>query len=335
VRAGLHRARRALAGLFALALLFSATDAAATAWILPKGKLVLGLSGDISFASSEFLPDGEHRDFPLRGRFEAYSLQFSARYGLPYNFELSVQTAIKGVHFQADPVILYAGTPPSTLDGYRSSVFDFSERRVGLADIYIAVGHQHVKSPLRVSSFLELKLPTGYDKPQSTFTNDTPLPQNQTDDVALGDAQLDLTYRVHLGYVLKPTLTIFELAAGYRVRLNGPGHQLLGRFKIGQLITRYVVLLGGVDTALTLFSGDVIGRSFVAKDPSQPADQFSFDNNVEQRLLRLDRTYVTIFGGLIARVGGREWVVRVSRVLWGKNYAELTSVTFGVLVSFG
>lgn len=79
----------------------------------------------------------------------------------------------------------------------------------------------------------------------------------------------------------------------------------------------------------------MIGRSFVAIDPSQPADQFSFDNNVEQRLLRLDRTFVTIFGGLIARVGGREWVVRVSRVLWGKNYSQLTSVTFGVLMSFG
>ena len=309
-------------------------SANATAWILPKGKLVLGLAGDVSFATSEFLPDGEHRDFPLHGRFESYSLQLSGRYGLPHGFELSVQTAIKGVVFQQDPVILVGDPPPSTTDGYRAAVYDFSERRLGLADLYIAVGHQHLKAPLRISSFLEVKLPTGYDKPQATFRGDDPLPQNQTDDVSLGDGQLDLTYRLHLGYVFKPTLTILELAAGYRVRVNGPGHQVIGRFKLGQLISRYVVLLGGVDTALTLFSGDVIGKSFIAKDASVPAASFGLDN-VEQRLLRLDRTFVSVSGGLIARVAGREWVLRVSRVLWGKNYSQLTSLTLGVLMSFG
>ena len=318
------------------ALLFGAVgDAAATAWVLPKGRLVLGLGGGVSFASSEYLPDGEHRDFPLRGRFESYTLQIDGRYGLGWNFELQVSTSLKGISFQSDPVLLYSGSPPTTLEAYRASVYDFSERALGLSDVYIAVGHQHLKSPLRISSFLEIKLPSGYRQPQGTFSKDNPGPGNLADDVTLGDGQLDLTYRLHLGYLVHRTLTLFEASAGYRARFNGPGHQVLGQLKIGQLIGKYLVLLGGAEAAFTIFPGEVVGRTFVAKDPSVPAEKFEFDTNVEQRLLRLDRSFVNVFGGAIARVAGREWVLRVSRIVWGKNYSQLTSFYLGVLLTFG
>jgi hypothetical protein len=320
--------------VFVVALLCAARTAEASAWVLPKGRLVLGLSGTFSVATSEFLPDGTFRRFPLRGRFESYDLQLLGRYGLGAGFELSVNTALKGISYRADPVILFSGSPPSSTNAFRDSVFDFSHRDVGLSDIYISVSHQHLKRPLHIASQLEVKLPTGYRQPAATFAQDDASPGLITDDVALGDGQVDLTYRLEAGYVLRKTLTIFELSAGYRVRLNGPGHQALGSFKLGQVLGKHIVLLGGVEGAVTLFSGNVIGSSFVAIDPDQPASRFNFDENVELRLLRLDRTFLAVNGGAIIRYAGREWVVRVAHVLYGKNYSKLTSVSIGLLLSF-
>ena len=65
-----------------------------------------------------------------------------------------------------------------------------------------------------------------------------------------------------------------------------------------------------------------------------PAAQFTADN-IETQPLRLDRSYFAMGAGAIVRIDRREWVLRVSQVLWGRNYSKLTTVSLGVLLSFG
>ncbi len=102
---------------------------------------------------------------------------------------------------------------------------------------------------------IELKFPTGYSGPEQTFKDGKFSADNISDDVALGDGQVDLLYSFQIGYFLGVTRTAMELNVGYCVRFNGPGHQLRGMFKLGQLVTKYVVLFASAELAYTVFDG--------------------------------------------------------------------------------
>lgn len=310
-------------------------SASASPWIVDDGTTVIGVFAGADFADSEFLPQGDHQAFPLDGRFNSYYLEVSARRGFPLGFEMSLKAALKGVSYRADPVLLVvdASNPPSTLAQYRDAVLDFSRQRFGLADLHLAVAHQHVKSPLRLASRLTLKVPAGYDKPEGTFRDEQVSDAAIEDDVALGDGQVDLEYGLLAGYVVPPTGTALQAGAGYRVRFGGPGHQVTGLFKVGQLITRYVLVYAALDTVVTVFDGDDVGLSYTAVDPGVPARSFSAAN-IRPIPLTLDRDYLTVTGGAIVRVLTREWVVSVSHVAWGRNVSRTTGFSLGVLLPF-
>lgn len=308
--------------------------AAASPWVLPKGVVGIGITAGAGLADSEFLANGRYQRFPLEGRFDSYFLQADARFGVGSGIEVFFKTQAKGISYQSSPVLLFdPSSPPTTPDEYRSSLFNFSRRAVGLADIYLGAAFQHLVSPLRIASVLTVKVPTGYVSPRETFRNGSKVPGQVADDVTLGDGQVDIDYSLQLGYVVQASRTLFELDLGYRARLNGPGHQALGTFKLGQLIGRHVFLFAEADAAINLFQGEAIGSTFVARDPSIPADRFTPDN-IEELTFRLDRSYVTVGGGIILRVQGREWVLRASRVVWGRNYSALTTLSLGVILSF-
>lgn len=311
------------------------TRAHASAWVLDKGVFAIGLFAGASLASSEYLPDGRNQAFPLRGRFDSYHVQLDARAGLGHGFELTFKTLVKGVSYQADPVILSdqpAGASLSLADA-RKGVFNFSRRALGLADIYLGGVYQHYKGAVMIASSLELKLPSGYVGPKETFRDRSPLPGQVADDVALGDAQVDLQYLLEIGWVIPRTRTFFALNLGYRARFNGPGHQALGELKVGQAIGKRFFVFASAETALTLFDGEVIGTTFVAKDPSQPAESFEL-SNLDTLKLRLDRSFVTVGGGVILKAASHEWVAQVHRVVWGRNYSELTQFSLGVILPF-
>ena len=312
-----------------------ASGAKASPWVLEKGVFAVGLSAGAGLASSEFLPDGRNQAFPLRGRFDSYFVQLDTRAGVGNGFEVTFKTLVKGVSYQADPVILTDKGPQNslTLNDARQGVFNFSRRALGLADLYLGAVYQHYRGSVIVASSVELKLPSGYVGPKETFRDRSPLPGQVADDVALGDAQVDLQYMLELGWVIQRTRTFFALNLGYRARFNGPGHQALGEVKVGQAIGKRVFVFATAETALTLFDGEVIGTTFVAKDPLQPADRFEL-SNLETLNLRLDRSFVSVGGGVILRAGGNEWVASASRVVWGRNYSELTQFSLGVIVPF-
>jgi len=300
-----------------------------------KGTTVISINAGADFATSEFLPDGKNQDFPLDGNFNSYFLSVAGRYGFPMGFELSLKATLKGVSYRADPILLVVdpSNPPQTLQEHRDAILNFTEQDFGLADLHLGVAHQHLKAPVVIASHLILKVPAGYSKPTGTFRDDTPGSANIQDDVALGDGQVDLEYSLQLGYVIPPTKTVLELDAGYRVRFGGPGHQFAGLFKVGQFITKYVLLYGGLETAITLFDGDEVGKSFVAIDPSVPAGSFPV-TNISPIPLTLDRDYLMVRAGVIVRVLKREWVLNFAHTAWGKNVTRTTGFSLGVILPF-
>jgi len=316
-------------------LLLLPAAALASPWVAKDGTTVVTVNAGADFARSEFLPDGTNQIFPLDGSFNSYYLEVGARHGFPLGFEVNLKATLKGVSYKADPVLLVLdpANPPSTLQEHRNATLDFSEQNFGLGDIHLGLAHQHLEAPLRIASHLILKVPAGYDKPTGTFRADTPSADNIQDDVALGDGQVDLEYSLQVGYMVPPTKTLFELDAGYRVRFGGPGHQFAGLFKVGQFITKYVLLYAGVETAITLFEGDEVGKTFTAVDPDQPAKEFKV-SNIKPVPLTLDRDYLMIRAGLIVRVLKREWVLNFSHTAWGQNITRATGFSLGVILPF-
>lgn len=214
-------------------------------------------------------------------------------------------------------------------------MFNFSNHELGMADIHLGVAHQHLaRGPFRLASSLELKLPTGYDEPEETFRDTTFGADNISDDVALGDGQVDLEYRLQAGLFIGRTRTALELNGGYRVRFNGPGHQVTGLFKVGQFVTSYLLLFASVEGAVTVFDGELIGKSFTAVDPSVDARRFPL-SNIRPVDLSLDRDHINVGGGAILRVLEREWILRAAHTPWGKNTAALTTISLGVFLPFG
>ena len=336
-RATKENAGRLSSGLLATVVLVGAVSLArpadASPWILKKGSIVVGLNAGGQFARKEFLPDGKLQRFPLRGAADNYFLEVGGRYGLGGGFEISARTLLKGISYQSDAVLLPGNPPPKTLAENRAAVFDFSQRAVGLADIYVGLGYQHLKKPLRLASSLELKFPTGYRKPRETFNQGTPAPDRIGDDVTLGDGQVDLQYKLELGVFIRATRSVLQLDAGYRARFNGPGHQAIGQIKIGQMIGRFLLLYAAVNGARTVFDGEVIGKSYIAVNPDVLAKDYA-GTDIKEVELTLDRDFVEVSGGAILRFARREWVLRVAHTVLGKNYSQLTSVSIGMLISF-
>lgn len=322
----------ALASLVALLAMATPRDAAATPWVLPEGLTVLRLGGGVDFADSEYLPDGTHQSYPLDGRFESYYAEIEGRYGLAKRLEVGLKLQFKGVSYNSDPLLNPPDDANPGLRDYREEVISFSRRDIGLADIYLSANVQHLTGAVNLASGLVLKLPSGYTSPQETFADGQPS-QNVQDDVTLGDGKTSLEYRLHLGRFFSSTLTLFQLSAGYEARFNGPGHRAVGTLKLGQGVEERLFFFLGANTAITVFEGEPIGTGFVAVDPEVSALDFTAEN-VEVIDATLDASYLTAEFGALLRLGDRELTLSVSRVLWGKNFPELTSVGLGTILIF-
>jgi hypothetical protein len=338
----------ALAAAFvSLALL--PMPAFASPWVLPDDVVIVGQRLDYGFADREFLDNSSARAFPLRGQLQTATLDTSARVGMFGNFELELSVPVKLVSYRSDPVILLDQGEMGTLDDYQENVIDLSQTTAGVGDVRLTGRWQAFRTRYFVGATeLQLKTPTGYDGPAGTFgsrpaNNEEFLanvgtfvrPENVQDDVTLGDGQVDLSAAFLAGMAL-PSGLFVRADLGFRLRLQGAGDEVFGGFKLGQAFGNRVILFAGSDVAFNVQDGDIIGVSVAAIDPELPATEYAGLDNLDLREVPLDREFIRVEGGLIVRIRpGVEGVISYGRLVYGRNIAEVQTVSFGVNARFG
>ena len=341
--------------LFALATLIAslllAVPAAASPWTLHRGEIALVAGYDYQFANQEFLDRGTpdrplplRQNFPLRGRYSASTLNLGVRAGFTDRLEFELQLPIKLVSYTSDPVILLpdAMPGPMTFDYYQRNIIDLGRSRQGIGDIWITGRYNLIRWPVALAIEGRLKTPTGYDGPAGTFGDDPDseqdfvdnaatlvTPENVTDDVALGDGQVDLNLNVLLGASF-PSRTFIRLDAGYNLRF-GAGDQVLGSFKVGQAIGSRLLVYADVRFAYTVTEGPLIGISVAANDPNLPAADYVGTDNLRLRELRLERDAVDVSVGAILRINEKSEInLGYGRTVWGRNTAAVNAFFIGV-----
>ena len=334
---------------FALVSSTTVTALAGSPWVLPESATVLQLDFRTEFADREFLPDGTNQDFPLNGEFSSQTLGLNLRQGFGAGFEASLGFSYKAVAFNADPVTVigpldFDAVSSEPILGQVLPTFTVNKQDEGLADIFASVRYNIYKGPVLITPELEVKIPGGYDVPTGTFENDDPglvpnpdqegafLEQREgqrtvSDDVALGDGQVDLKLSLLLGTFIPPTRTFARLGAGINFRFSGPGQQLIGDFKVGQLIGQHFIVFAATQGAMTLNDGEIIGASFAAADPATPGQAFGLDD-FKVVDLRLDKDFIDFSGGGIFKVGPYELILSGGKILKGNNIAESVFVSF-------
>ena len=90
------------------------------------------------------------------------------------------------------------------------------------------------------------------------------------DDVTLGDGQLDVTLLGHFGIVPHPRW-FNRLSVGIRLRLFGPGPQVVAGYKTGVRIGRFLIPYAELSLAHTFIEGRVVGSTFATAVPETPA----------------------------------------------------------------
>ncbi len=327
---------------------FSA-PAVASPWVLPDDAVIIGQRLDYGFADREFLDNSSARAFPLQGRLQTATIDTSARVGILGGVELELSVPLKLVSYQSDPVLLLDQGPEGTLDDYQENVINLSQTTAGVGDIELSGRWQAFRGRIFVGATeLRLKTPTGYDAPAGTFGSQPRnaadflenvgtyvQPGNVQDDVTLGDGQVDLSAAFLFGMAL-PTGLFTRVDAGYRLRLGGAGDEIFGGFKLGQAFSDRVILFAGTNMAFNVQDGERIGVSVIAVDPELPATEYAGLNNLDLREVTLDREFIRVEGGAIIRVRpGVEAVASYGRLIFGRNIAEVQSVSFGVNARFG
>lgn len=318
--------------LLAIALAVPAT-VHASPWTLPRGTASLSLSADIQTARDEFRRSADRVPYPLDGRYTASNLRIGARYGISDRTEIAGSLFVGSVSFQADEVYLpeLFGIEPTGRPEQTDGILSIDRRTIGIGDLRLALRHRI--SPLARTVWAveaELKLPTGYDAPEGVFNDDDPT-LGVADDVTLGDAQTDLTLRLHMGTV--PVNNWFIRAdAGFRARFFGPGQQIVGGFKTGVRLADVVVPYAWTDAEHTITEGEVVGTTFLFDDPALDARDVTLANFVG-RDYRLDRTVVRAGGGIIFAFGDREFDLGYGLTVWGKNTGRIHTVSLGTTIA--
>ncbi len=331
----------------AACLVFSAGLATASPWTLPKGRGVLTSGMTYQTAGREFLDRGGSRVFPLDGRFDSAAIQLGGRFGVTDDFEIELRVPFSVVSYQADPVILLPA--PAGLSGqaefdfFQENVINLSQVRTGVGDIDVAGRYRLIRGPVVATLQLGLKIPTGYEGPEGTF-GDRPEtqeefladverfvnPDNVTDDVTLGDGQVDIDATVLLGYALRAG-TFFRVNVGYRLRLGGAADQFTALARVGQAIGRRLLLYAGGRLAYSVQDGRVIGVSVAAIDPTRPATEFGGTDNLLLRELQLARNNLDVGGGLILRLTQKlELNAGYEYTIWGKNTAAIHALSLSL-----
>lgn len=338
--------RRALGALCGLCALVAVGEAwAGSPWVLPAGELVLQLDYRTEEAEREFLPDGNNQDFSLNGRFSGQALNMSLRQGLGAGFEMSLQGSYKSIAYKADDVTVVA-TPGGV---QLLPTFSLSNNVSGWGDLYLSARYNAYNGPVLLTPEIEVKVPTGYEPPSGTFSGDNPglkadgdgnlleytrgdVPVE--DDLALGDGQIDITASLLAGAFFPTTKTFARGSGGFRLRLEGPGHQVVYDGKLGQYVSQYFIVFAGVSGAYTVNEGRVIGKTFSTRAPETEASDFAI-NRFEILDLRLDKDFVEVSGGILFKpAGAYELNLTASKIVDGKNVAEVTALSLGSSYKF-
>lgn len=333
------RTTAAIAGFAVLTL--AASAASASPWTVPKDKLLLSLNYDFAFAENEFLPDGTYQSFPLNGRFTSSTLRLGGRYGFTDRLELATELTVKAVSFTADPIIpVFADDPepgPFEAQEARALVRDFSNTIVGPADLFLTVRYNFLKGTFAFANETIIKLPTGYEPPSGTFTEELEV----DDDLALGDGQTDIEDSLLFGLFIPQTKTFARADVGFRFRFGGPGHQGLASLKVGQFVGPKLVLFAGANGAYTVVDGDPIGSTFISTTGELEADDVLIGSPDQDGVntipvdLRIDKDFLKIEGGLLLLPKpGLEIQASYSQIVLGANIAAIQSVTLSTAIHF-
>jgi hypothetical protein len=245
------------------------------------------------------------------------------------------------VSYSADPVILLDGGAAAGRDFYQDNVIDLTQATLGVADLVLA-SRIRLNAPGATAVALELRLkaPTGYERPAGTF-GERPSsaaelasdlarfvrPENVRDDVTLGDGQLDLAASLHAGHAFR-TGTFLRASAGYNRRFAGAGDQLVGSLRAGHRLGDRWLIFGGLQGALSVTRGRLIGVSVAAVDPELPASAYGGTTNLALREVRLERDLVEAGAGVILKLTPEiEANLSAQTVAWGRNVSRVTSTT--------
>ncbi|MEL6180002.1 MAG: hypothetical protein AAFS10_13670 [Myxococcota bacterium] len=337
----------------ALGAMAQQQQAQASPWVLPKDTTVMQIQYRTEYAEREFLPDGTNQDFPLNGEFSSQSAELTLRRGLGFDLEISLKAVYKTINFSADPIYITApaeeGSDDANGDGRVaiSPIFSFSEQVQGLQDIFLSLRYNAINSYVLVTPEIELKIPSGYAQPEGTFRDDDPglldaseagdvIPTGEPpigDDFTLGDGQVDLTAQLLLGTFISATQTFARANAGFRLRFNGPGEQVVWGVKIGQLIGKHLAIFAETNGVHTVLTGDSIGTTFATREPDEPAAGFRLEA-FELINLNQDRDYIDVAGGFILKFDRYEFIFSGGKIVDGSNIAELIFANLGTVYRF-
>lgn len=343
-------ARRKIGPALMIGTVFGFAAPASAQWTLPKGQVVWSTAFDFQYADHEFFgQDGEpraRRPFPLRGEFFGTTMRFDARVGFTDELEFEFELPLRTVTYMSDPVLLLpqaAASGETSLDFYQRNIIHLSQATAGLADIQVIGRYRFMLQPFPLTGEVRLKVPGGYRGPAGTFGTsprsaqelaDNPeryvSPENVTDDVTLGDAQVDVVTRILAGASFD-TGTFVAGDVGYNARFDNAGHQFVASIRAGQLIERLILPFVGASFAYTVTEGRVIGVSVAADDPELPAEEYGGLTNLFLREVRLERNFLDLYAGLIVRLTPDvELKLAYAQTLWGMNVAAVSTFSIGI-----
>ncbi|MEE2901194.1 MAG: hypothetical protein VYC39_02645 [Myxococcota bacterium] len=329
-------------------LLCSNSIAEASPWTLPQGRFVFGTNFNHQAADSEFFDEGAARKFPLRGQYDSAGMSAYARIGFTdwLEFELSLPFSV--VSYQSDSVLLVPqpeDSDVSSLDYYQENVIELNKTVVGVGDFNLATRFRWFVRPFAMATEIRLKTPTGYNAPAGTF-GERPTsiasfaenvgqyvrPENVQDDVTLGDGQLDASISMLFGHAYR-TGTFVRANLGYNLRLADVGDQALAMMKIGQRLSKSVLVFASANLAYATQKGRIIGISVAAVDPNVAAKDYGGTDNLLLREVTLNPSFLDVGAGAIVRVGRYiEFSASYYRRAWGVNTAATDSFNLGVAV---
>ena len=328
---------RALPTYFLVFLLLVPAAAQASPWTLSKSKVAFRVSGDMQWANSEWLINGDYGRFPLDGRYFSANMRASVRYGITDRLEIGAETGLSHVQYNADEI--YFGDPlVPNFDAVQSNqqiaenITSLDRRVTGVSDVQIYVKYRLTPDKLWrfvATPELHFKIPTGYERPAGTFEGDD-FGQGVADDVTLGDGQLDITANMHFGVIPHPRW-FNRLSVGFRLRLFGPGPQILASYKTGVRIGTFLIPYAEIGITHTVIEGKTVGMTFATATPELPAAEFTADD-----LLLLpwipDRSHLQPRFGLIFSQPKWEVDIAFTTTVWGINIAQVNTVSVGVTV---
>ena len=325
---------------------FYVSTSYANPWLLSPGTIVISGRYDYAFADQEYLAnDGTLTPFSLDGEYQASSYTLGARIGINDYLEIEANLPLKAVSYEADPLILIPSDEAGeqAFNFYQENIINFNQTVMGFGDLSLAARFRTSVYPIASSIELRLSAPTGYRGPEGTFgtepanidefveqAGEVAKPENIRDDVTLGDGVFSFQPIIHLGYGTSSGFFV-RGSAGILFRNQSAGEIFTSEFKLGQLMTSWLLFYAGVYVERAVTKGRPIGVSVAAEDATLPAEEYSGLNNLKPILVSLDRDLTMIpFGVLFRPLPKVDIVFSYAPVIQGRNVAKSQTFSVGI-----